>query len=865
MLATAALSDPPDARLRAQALVQRGQYAEAVTLLSSLIAANPRDADLQYRLGLAYQRSGHVSAAAEALSRAAQLRPNEASYAAALARLYAGIPRYDRASFWYRKLLHLRPQNPKLAAEAASFALQEKQPLDAELILKQALATHAKSAELWLLLAQTYGDLTLREEQARCLERAAQLKPLPPAQLRQLIDLHLRAGRPERALPYLQMARRQQPNDPALQARLAECYLAVKDHKSALAAYREAVRLAPRVADYRLALAQMLGETDPAASLREYDAAFPLQQLTAEQLLAAATVAARAKDPAAARRYLVALVALQPQQIEPRQMLIQAALAQGDAATAVAQWRELELAGHLQYGLDEAELALRLGGKEWARGRLEEIAGHAAGQPALQARLASLYLQLPDAPRAATLAQAALAHKPVGPEARATRLVAAQVLLQAGQPERAEPVFAEILAAEPHHAAAQRGRALCLLKRGQVRQAWEKLRTAAREHPRDPQIILALIDAAAAADELDATALLLRELLQAEPDKSAVLEGLTLLYRRQGGDALAASKLAELAGAEPHPGLVSLTTARELAAAGEVAGAAALYERLARESDYKAAARVGLCDLLLARQRYPELLAALARVSTPQAIGAEAHRLLLAANSGVAAPADPPADLGAVARAAAAVCLAQPQSEGYYVGLAEMYVGMRQAEQGLGFLQSEATRQEVAPGATVGLARLLRQNNRAREALVWLDHLGASAKSPTALLERAQALLQTQRVVDAGLVAEQALRAASPAQRTEAHQISGEACAVGYRPEEALWHFVQAFMGGGPREALTARIVGLCTNQPLDEAAVINALQQLYARGYTAEALGIAKALADKPGFGRLRGWALERAKPPAP
>ena len=841
--------------------MQRGQYAEAAALLAPLAAAHPRDADLQYRLGLACQRAGDVSAATSALGRAAQLRPQEATYAAALARLYAAIPRADRASFWYRKLLHLRPNNPKLAEEAASFVLAQKQPLEAELILKQALVSNGKSVELWLLLAQTYRDLGLKEEEARCLEQASRLKPLPPEQLRQLIDLHVQGGEPGQALPYLLMAQRQRPNDAALRARIAECYLAVNDRPSALAAYRAAARLAPHVAAYRLAAAQLLTDSAPAAALAEYDGAFRLQQPSAEQLLTAAALAAKANDGAAARRHLTALVALQPQDVAPRERLVQAALADGDQATAATQWRELQAAGYAKYGADEAELALQLGGREWALGRLEEIAAHAARQPDLQAHIASLFLQLHDAPQAETLARAALAGTTRGPEARATRLLAAQVLLQAGQTDAAEPVFAEVLAAEPQQADAERGQALCLLQRGQVRRAWEMLRTAVQEHPRDQQIVSALLQAAEAADEMEAADFLLRKLLQAEPDNSVVLDGLTQLYRRQGGDWLAAQKLAEMAEAQPRAGLINLTAARELAATGHAQQAAALYEHLARSSEFMSSGRVGLCDLLLAQQRYAELLTALARLTGPQSIGAEAYRLLLVARGELVVQTGSPMDTAAVARAAAAVCLAGPETEDYYLSLAELYLAVGQVESGLSFLQAEATRKQVASAATVGLAHLLRKTGRSREALVWLDQLGGSAKSPTALIERAQALMQVKQVTDAGVVAEQALRATNPAQRAEAHQIAGEACALGYRPEEALWHFVQALMGGGSRDVLTARIAGLCTNQPLGETAVLNALQQLYARGYTAEALQVADALVNKPGFERLRGWAMERAQ----
>lgn len=890
---------PADGRARAEALAQRGDHAGAAAVLAPLAAAQPQDADLQYRLGLAYQRAGNINGASAALNRAAQLRPTEAVYAAALARMYASVPHPDRASFWYRKLLRLRPKNPALAIEAAEFMLRHNRPLDAELMLKQATRHSGKSAELWLLLAQCYRAMDLTVEEARALERAVYLKPAEPEQLRQLIELYAQAGQPEKALPYLQMAARLHPGDPRVQVRIAECYLAVNDRTAAIGAYRAAARTAPRDGAIRTSLAQLLAETDPAAALEEYEAAFRLQQPTGEQLLAASALAARSGAPEAAGRYLAWLVALQPANAAPRQHLIEGAIARGDMAAALQQWRELQMAGERGYAVSEAELALRLGGREWALGKLQEVADGSAGDPALQAHLAALFEQLHDSPRAQLLAQAALsgARKLQDPANRETRLLAATVLVQAGRPEEAEKVFRQLLQADPRDAAAVRGLALSALEQGQVRAAWEQLSQALRDHSHDSAIASALIDAAGKAEEYAATAQLLQLLVEAEPDNDVLVEALVWLYRRQGGTALAAEKLAEMAEWEPRKGIVSLTAARELAAAGRAQEAAALYERLARGSDFMSAARTGLCDVLLAAGRYTELLSALARLTGPQAIGDEAYRLLLGIRAELSLQSGARYDALAVAQAATAVSTSQPQSEAYYLGLADLYLSTGQAAAGVDFLQTEASAKATAQ-AGVALARVLRHLQQGREALVWLDQAGPAAQSPMGLLERAQCLLQVKQIAEAGRTAERALHllgtggavpvssATAPVMSrqgglapsrpdpaaaeaylpvppvAQAHLIAAEACAQGYRPEEALWHLVQALMGGGPPHAISGRLVALCSTQELSETAVMNALQQLYAHGERETALAIADSLLARPGFARLRDWMAQRVRP---
>ena len=307
-------------------------------------------------------------------------------------------------------------------------------------------------------------------------------------------------------------------------------------------------------------------------------------------------------------------------------MLVQAALAGRDQAVAVLQWRELQRTGAQQYASEEAEWALKLGAREWALRCLQQAAPAAQDNAPLCARLASMFAQLDNAPQAVALAQRAL--RKSGSDTPTT-LLAAQVLLQEGDVGAAEEVFRQVHQEQPVRWTAVWGLGKCLLKRGQARAAYDLLQGALKQKPHDYQLAETFVGAADALDELPQAATVLTELAQGDPADETLLEGLTYLYRRLGGPELAARRLFALSERQPANGLWALTAARELLAADRWRDAAAIYERLAKSSEYTVTARTGLCQLLLAQGKYADLLGALARLTGPQAIGPESYKLLL--------------------------------------------------------------------------------------------------------------------------------------------------------------------------------------------------------------------------------------------
>lgn len=845
---------------RGLALLGQGRYSEAAAVLGPWSAANPRDANLAYRLGVALERSGAGAAALQAYFRAHLAQPSDAVTVAALARLYARQGNYERGSFWYRRLLFLRQYDMRLALEAAEYSLKYKDPLAAEVILKRALTRQPAAADAWLLLAEVYRELKLSAEAARAYEKAAALRPLDRGALESLLQTFIRAGRHEEAIPYLQAALNQQPREANLRALLGDAYLASGSPAAAAAAYREACRLAPRQGRYWLALAEALataGETKSALSA--YEEAFRWQQPTAEQLLGAAALASRDSNSRLAQGWLSRLVALKPEALEFRKLLVDSALSNGEIATAAAQYRELRLAGAGEYVLAEAELARRLGARDWARARLGEAAEATVADLALRARVASLLLELGDRDRAVTLIEQALAAGQSNLEAMA---LAGQVLLGAGETERAEVVLRQVVERDPQLAAGQLGLARLLAGRGEVGAACQRLRQASSDHPRDYELAAELVDVADRAGLLPEVVDELRKRLMADPENETILEALANGYRLMGGTDRSARELHVLAQSRPEVKLWLLVAARELAAAGQWKEAAGAYEKLALESTYARAGRVGLTQTLSGRGLYMELLAALARLPAPGGGGAEVYQLLLQARAQFAlAGGEAYKDLEAVADSAARAYLAAGGSEEYYLALADLYQAMGLEAQGVVALQEVAAVAERLPAAAAGLVRVLRGMGRTGEAMAWLDRAELAGATAAQQLERAETLMNLGRTTSAAEVVTATLtEGLAPPLKARAHLLSGDALRHNSRPEEALWHYSQALQQGLSARVAVERLTTLGLTQPLAERSIMAALSELWAAGYHRAALEVADTLSGKPGHENLTRWGLQRA-----
>lgn len=829
--------------------------------LAAQAAASPRDANLQYRLGRAWEAAGNPQAAIRAYFQAQLVGPADAKVLAALARTYARVGEYERAAFWYRKLLLLRPGDEKLSLEAARLALRYNQPLQAEGLLKQALRYHPDALDAWVVLGQTYETLKLLTEALACYEQVVDLRTPSLGDRRHLVDLYLRTGQPAKALGQIRAALRSRPKDRDLLVMLGDCQMALKSPAAAADAYEQAANLAPRQPEYRLKLAEALSAAgDGAAALEEYRQVCDLAQPNAELLLRVASLAARHGDEATAQHYLALLVALLPQETAHREALVQAAVSRGDQATAVTQYRELQATGNLDAYLSEADVARALGGREWALQRLRLLVPQLGPRPDLAARVALVLVALGETLEATNLAARVTVQPGV---ALPDKVLAARALAQAGENTRAERLLRAVLASDPRNPGAILGLAQVLQRREEWGESYDLLRGGLAANPKDDELALALVNAADRTKNLQALTTLLRRMVETDPRNEVALNAWTYALRLRGGKAFAAQETVALAVGRPNEKLWSLVAARELAAAGRGREAAATYETLVHDLDYGAPARVGLCEVLLADQRYGDLLETLARLAGPGQVGSEGFTLLGGSRPQpqLQRAGAPATDLEPQAHAAAMLYLAAPGSEDYYLALADLALTMHSGDVAVAWLQERV----ISPGkpapSAAGLLRLQRSLGRPAVGLEWLNKLHPEPLSPRARLEEIHCLLATSRTAEALVKAEGLLPLAPAPVRAETHYLCGEALVDSYRPEEAIWHYVRALAEGYAPESIMPHLRSLIAGAPIAPSVTVNALQELWSAGLTDLALALAEAAAPRPDFGAVRQWALFHAR----
>jgi hypothetical protein len=136
-----------------------------------------------------------------------------------------------------------------------------------------------------------------------------------------------------------------------------------------------------------------------------------------------------------------------------------------------------------------------------------------------------------------------------------------------------------------------------------------------------------------------------------------------------------------------------------------------------------------------------------------------------------------------------------------------------------------------------------------------------SPLSSAARLEEIHCLLAANRLPEATLKAEALLQDTPLVLRGEVHFLCGEALADSYRPEEAVWHYVQALLAGEPATDIMPRLRALCGRTPFPEPTVLSVLQELWSNGRDDEALDLAEGVVNRPEYAGVRQWALGRAK----
>jgi tetratricopeptide (TPR) repeat protein len=297
----AALADPRLCFSLAAAFANAGEFADAEAWFGRVLAATPAEFNVLYNLGAVANAAGHFERAREVLETALRQQPDSVDVLYRLAEANHGLRRYEAALSLLARAAKLAPQRADiqklLAVTAADLGAAEDAlaawdhylslaPDDALAHRERAVAalhvghTAEGMAELAEYLKQHPDDAVahfqvgLAQAQSDSgaalaeLDRAISLRPDWSAAHSARGNLFYQQGKPEAALPDLEMADKSQSDDATTLDRLGQTYLALDRPGDAVRVLRRAAALAPDDPTVQLHFGRALGQAGDAAEAK---------------------------------------------------------------------------------------------------------------------------------------------------------------------------------------------------------------------------------------------------------------------------------------------------------------------------------------------------------------------------------------------------------------------------------------------------------------------------------------------------------------------------------------------------------------------------------------------------------------------
>jgi predicted O-linked N-acetylglucosamine transferase (SPINDLY family) len=191
---------------------QAGNLAEAERIYRQILQADPREPDAWHRLGLIAYQVGKFDAAVEAITRAIELREEDAAYHSNLGLAYEGLGRMPEALVAYRRAVKTN-RNWAQGHFLLGCALSRDGRLpEAVLAFREAVRLAPQHAPYHNELGIALGKQGIVEESAECFRQATRLKPEFAEAYNNLGNIRVAQGRFDEAIGRYRKAIEVKPN-----------------------------------------------------------------------------------------------------------------------------------------------------------------------------------------------------------------------------------------------------------------------------------------------------------------------------------------------------------------------------------------------------------------------------------------------------------------------------------------------------------------------------------------------------------------------------------------------------------------------------------------------------------------------------
>jgi Flp pilus assembly protein TadD len=237
-----------EAYLNLGTLLLDKEPAAAIVPLSKAVELLPSQSRPRFLLGVAEERTGELSKAAQSFEGAVGLDPSDAETFQHLAGLYLQLKRPADAEAKFRRALEFEPNEPHALAGLARSLDAQKNPEAAEAyrnyLAVQPSDSAARSRLIHLLLEQQQEDAAIAE-----LDRADAGKPAVES-LKLRADIQIAQKKWNDAIVTLRKAVALSPNDAQLRGGLGRTCLQIRDFPNAEKELKTAIQLDGKNVDY---------------------------------------------------------------------------------------------------------------------------------------------------------------------------------------------------------------------------------------------------------------------------------------------------------------------------------------------------------------------------------------------------------------------------------------------------------------------------------------------------------------------------------------------------------------------------------------------------------------------------------------